>query len=345
MKKIFGLFAAVSLFVACGGGDNPSQAEPCCSDISGVSSSSADLPPMSQGVVSSGIENPVTSSSSVAELPVEPPVVDGDYPDVPLYSIDPALAVSADADGFYDIADIYKAVPKTSKIAFVIRHSARMDSTSQACPLTLGGAAAAKALGERIGGDEPFYYASTDFVRTRETAANIAAGRGETPVVETLQILDGNYFYRDDAVMDIESLKKKAGNLNSIVSRYSYGMPFTTDEKTALVYSCFYPFFARGNQFIKEVILDNIDKWKRVSILISHDVLLEPMAVYASNRTVDLRSYENSRWVNFMSGVAVVVNETGAASVFPVRGYDVGWQDPKVAKEEAQAETPATPLL
>ncbi len=345
MKKIFGLFAAVSLFVACGGEDNPSSAEPCCSDIPAVSSSSSVvLPPMSQGILSSGNENPLVSSSS-ADIPVNPPVVQGDYPDEPLYFIDPALAVTADADGFYDIADIYKAAPKTSKIAFVIRHSARMDSTSQACPLTQDGAAAAKALGERIGGEEAFYYASTDFVRTRETAANIAAGRGETPVVEILQILDGNYFYRDDAVMDIESLKKKAGNLNAIVSRYSYGMPFTTDEKTALVYSCFYPFFARGNQFIKEVILDNIDKWKRVSILVSHDVLLEPMAVYASNRTVDLRSYENSRWVNFMSGVAVVVNETGAVSVFPVRGYDAGWQDPKTAKEEAQAATAATPLL
>lgn len=293
-------------------------------------------------------ENPVPGSSSGVDTPVNPPIVQGAYPDELLYTIDPSIAVVADEDGFYDIADIYKAVPQTSKIAFVIRHSARADSTGQLSPLTTKGAAQAKALGERIGGTEPFYYASTNFVRTRETAANIAVGRGDTPVVETLDIIDGNYFYRKDATIDIEDLKKKSTDLNTLISRYCYNVTFPNAETNALVYASFYPLYSRANQFIKEVVLDNMANWKRVSILVTHDVLAEPMVVYASNRAINLKAYSKAdgyRWVNFMSGAAIVVNEAGAVSIYPVRGYDVGWQNANDAKKEAQADTAAEPVI
>lgn len=356
MKKVFSSFvalSAMSLMVACGD-DSSSPSAP----IPAVSSDSQVVPPASSASVVP--EVPVSSAaildsgSSMDPGPASSatsgniPVVEGTYPDELLYTVDPSIAVVADEDGFYDIADIYKAVPQTSKIAFVIRHSARADSTGKLSPLTTKGAAQAQALGQRIGGTEPFYYASTDFVRTRETAANIAVGRGETPVVETLDVIDGNYFYRKDAVMDIEELKKKSTDLNTLISRYCYNYQFPNAETNALVYSSFYPLFARANQFVKEVILDNMANWKRVSILVSHDVLAEPMIAYASNRAINLKAYSKAdgyRWVNFMSGVAIVVNEAGAVSIYPVRGYDVGWQNANDAKAEAQADTAAEPII
>ena len=347
--------SAVSFFAACGDDSSNSPAAP----ITPNSSASAETDPVIPG---GDPLNPVPSSSATVEVPVNPddPVVNPDvpvvnpgteeavYPNELLYTIDPSIAVTADEDGFYDIADIYKAAPQTSKIAFVIRHSARADSTGQLSPLTTKGAAQAKALGERIGGTEPFYYASTNFVRTRETAANIAVGRGETPVVDTLDIIDGNYFYRKDASIDIEDLKKKSTDLNTLISRYCYDFQFPNAETNALVYASFYPLYSRANQFIKEVVLDNMANWKRVSILVTHDVLAEPMIVYASNRTINLKAYSKAdgyRWVNFMSGVAVIVSEAGAVSLYPVRGYDVGWQVPNDAKAEARADTTAEPII
>ncbi len=357
MKKAFVsviALSAMSFMVACGddsGSPTAPTPVPAASSDSQViptpvSSASVDpgVPASSAAVVDPNVTDPTIPASSASTIPA----VEGSYPDELLYTIDPTIAVTADADGFYDIADIYKAVPQTSKIAFVIRHSARADSTGKLSPLTTKGAAQAQELGKRIGGTEPFYYASTDFVRTRETAANIAVGRGETPVVETLDIIDGNYFYRKDATIDIEDLKKKSTDLNTLISRYCYNYTFPNAETNALVYASFYPLFSRGNQFVKEVILDNMANWKRVSILVSHDVLAEPMVVYASNRQIDLRAYTKEsgyHWVNFMSGVAVVVNEAGAVSIYPVRGYDVGWQNANDAKAEAQADTAAEPII
>lgn len=366
MKKFksvaFGLvtLSALGMFAGCADDSSSPAAAP---SNPGLSSSSTVVPPVGDdpnlppasdlddngnptGPFDPGV-NPVPGSSSSVDTPVNPPAA-GTYPDELLYTIDPSIAVVADEDGFYDIADIYKAVPQTSKIAFVIRHSARADSTGQLSPLTTKGAAQAKALGERIGGTEPFYYASTNFVRTRETAANIAVGRGDTPVVDTLDIIDGNYFYRKDASIDIEDLKKKSTDLNTLISRYCYNYQFPNAETNALVYASFYPMYSRANQFIKEVVLDNMANWKRVSILVTHDVLAEPMVVYASNRAINLKAYSKAdgfRWVNFMSGVAIVVNEAGAVSIYPVRGYDVGWQIPNDAKVEAQADTAAEPII
>lgn len=355
MKKAFSsiiALSAMSFMVACGD-DSSSPAAPSPAPVVSSDSQANPVPTSSATVDPSGTVDPAPASSATVDpVPAssasDVPVVGGTYPDELLYTVDPALAVVSDEDGFYDIADIYKAVPQTSKIVFVIRHSARDTSTGKLSPLTSKGAAQAKALGERIGGTEPFYYASTDFVRTRETAANIAVGRGDTPVVDTLDIIDGNYFYRKDATIDIEDLKKKSTDLNTLISRYCYNYQFPNAETNALVYASFYPLYSRANQFIKEVVLDNMANWKRVSILVSHDVLAEPMVVYASNRAINLKAYSKAdgfRWVNFMSGVAIVVNEAGAVNLYPVRGYDVGWQNANDAKAEALADTAADPII
>lgn len=359
----FVALSAMAFMTACGDdSSSPAAPSPAPSSSASAEVNPGDPSNPSQGGDVTDPTNPApVSSSAAADTPVNPdtpanpdtPVVnppagDGTYPDEQLYTIDPSIAVVADEDGFYDIADIYKSVPQTSKIVFVIRHSARDTSTGKLSPLTTKGAAQAKALGERIGGTEPFYYASTDFVRTRETAANIAVGRGDTPVVDTLDIIDGNYFYRKDATIEIEDLKKKSVDLNTLVSRYCYNYQFPNAETNALVYASFYPLYSRANQFVKEVVLDNMANWKRVSILVSHDVLAEPMVVYASNRAINLKAYSKAdgyRWVNFMSGVAIVVNDAGAVSMYPVRGYDVGWQNANDAKTEALADTAAEPII
>ena len=241
-----------------------------------------------------------------------------------------ALALAPDADGFYDMGDVYKAVPKTSKIAFVIRHSKRQKSTGAESQLTPIGVQMAQDLGAKLKSDEPFYYASTDFIRTRETCKNIAIGRGESNVdVVTWDGIDGGYFLTVPSDT-LDALVSNRGGNPRYVAQYAYGEPISNSYVAERIPGYFYDLFERGNQFVNEVIVANMPSWKRVSVLVSHDLLVEPLIVFVSNRTIDLKIYTgNFRWVNYLSGIAVIVDEKGVVTVLPVRGDDVGWMVPR----------------
>lgn len=244
--------------------------------------------------------------------------------------------LAPDADGFYDMEDVYKLTPTTSKIAFVIRHSKREKSLGQESQLTPIGIQMAQTLGAKLASEESFYYASTDFIRTRETCTNIAKGRGEENVeVVTWDGINGGYFLTVPSDT-LDALVSSIGGNQTFIAQYAYGKTFTNPHYGELLTSYFYDFFERGNQFINEVIVPNMPSWKRVSILVSHDMLVEPLIVYVSNRTIDLKIYEgNHRWVNYLSGIAVIVDEVGAVTTLPVRGDSVGWMVPREEVDES----------
>jgi Phosphoglycerate mutase family. len=236
------------------------------------------------------------------------------------------LALAPDEDGFYDMGDVYKAVPQTSKIAFVIRHSKRekknYGTESQLTPI---GIQMAQTLGTKLVSEESFYYSSTDFLRTRETCKNIAIGRGEGDVdVVTWDGIDGGYFLTVPSDT-LDALVSDRGGNPKYIAQYAYGVPYTNKAVAAIIPAYFYDLFERGNQFVNEVIVANMPNWKRVSILVSHDMLVEPLIVFVSNRTIDLKYYQSPfRWVNYLSGIAVIVDEAGAVTALPVRGDSVG---------------------
>ncbi|SHM09906.1 histidine phosphatase family protein [Fibrobacter sp. UWB7] len=341
------LFVGLCMFAGCG--DDSSSALPVAPNTGAVSSSSADLP-QSEPVESSSSENiassPASSSSVVnsgvpassSDVAVQSssgatPVVNGPF----TFATTPgALAVAADADGFYDMGDIYKAAPKTSKIAFVIRHSKRQKSTGTESQLTPIGIQMAQTLGTKLVGDDAFYYASTDFIRTRETCKNIAAGRGETDVeVVTWDGINGGYFLTVPSDT-LDAVVSKYGGNPKYIAQYSYGVPFSNAVVAATIPSYFYDLFERGNQFVNEVIVANMPSWKRVSVLVSHDMLVEPLIAFVSNRTINLKVFENPfRWVNYLSGIAVIVDEAGAVTALPVRGDEVGWMVPRDEVDES----------
>lgn len=233
------------------------------------------------------------------------------------------LSVEADTNGFYDVGDIYKAAPETYRIAFVLRHAARESGLGQESALTEAGVAQALNVGAKLaGGDESFYYASTDFVRTRQTCDNIAKGRGETAFETETQaeLLNGSYFLTVSSD-SLDAYAKKKGGSWKVISAYAFGEQFQVETLNLH----FYDLFERGNQFVMENIVANMPNWKRVSVLVSHDVLLEPLVVYASNRQATVNFYRDARWVNYLSGIAVVLNAEDQVEVYPVRGNDVGF--------------------
>ena len=336
------LFAGLCVFAGCG-----DSSELPVVPNSGVASSSSVAEPISQPVEnqSSSSENIFTpvSSSSVQEIPDNPAssssfdvVLSSSSagaipPGTEFYTFETspgALGIVPDADGFYDAGDVYKAVPKTSKIAFVIRHSKRAKkNTGKESPLTPIGIEMAQTLGSKLVGDEAFYYASTNFLRTRATAENIAVGRGETgvEVVTWDEGIYGSYFLTVPS-NTLDALVSKRGGNPRYIAQYAYGVPYTNAVVAATIPAYFHDFFQRGNQFVNEVIVANMPNWKRVSVLVSHDMLVAPLIILVSKRTIDLKIYEETNhWVNYLSGIAVIVDEAGVVTALPVRGDEVGW--------------------
>ena len=351
------LLAGLCVFVGCGDdSSDPVSATPgqsyvsssCDASLPVIQSSSSVVSPVSSSSLlidpsvssSSVLVNPgVSSSSAVTPTPTSSA---GEIPpgtEFYTFETNPAaLGLVPDADGFYDAGDVYKAVPKTSKIAFVLRHSKRSKTnTGKNSPLTPIGIQMAQTLGTKLAGDEPFYYASTDFVRTRETCTNVAIGRGEgeVDVVTWDEGINGSYFLTVPSDT-LDALVAKKGGNPRYIAMYAYGEPFpTVANLNVILPTYFHDFFQRGNQFINEVIVANMPSWKRVSVLVSHDMLVAPLIILVSKRTVDLRIYEETNhWVNYISGIAVIVDEAGAVMALPVRGDEVGWMRPRDEVDE-----------
>ncbi len=321
MRKAIFALSALSLaaaLVSCGDSSTSASEDP-------ISSSSEAIGTVSSGseVLLSSAATEITSSASteVSSASVESSA-----------STSTPLAVSPDEDGFYAIADIYKAAPATSKIAFIIRHAEREDSLGQLSNLTEVGVEQAKALGATLASEETFYYGSTDYVRTRATAEYIAEGRGEVATVDTLdEILDGNYFIAVPSD-SFDAYTSTHGGSWTFISRWAYNDTVanpTVNANLKQAYATyFYDLFERKDQFVSENIVANIPNWKRVSFLITHDVLVASLIIAVSNRTIDLQFFASRRWANYLSGIAVVVDEEGGVLVYPVRGADVGYMYP-----------------
>lgn len=352
------LFVGLCVFAGCG--DDSSSAMPVAPNTGAVSSSSVAQQPNQpvDNPVSSSESAPVSTPSSATSNTTSSATAPG--PDNPASSsaaVVPAssavqpngtftfattpgtLALAPDADGFYDMGDVYKAVPKTSKIAFVIRHSKReKNNLGTESSLTPIGIQMAQTLGAKLVGDEPFYYSSTNFLRTRATCEYIAAGRGETGIeVVTWDGINGSYFLTVPSDTLDAYVSKRGGN-PKFIAMYSYGADYPAALAPTLS-TYFHDFFPRGTQFLSEVIVPNMPKWKRVSILVSHDMLVEPLVAFVSNRTINLKVFEDPyRWVNYLSGIAVIVDEAGAVTALPVRGDEVGWMIPRDEVDESVAQ-------
>jgi broad specificity phosphatase PhoE len=329
-----GVVALALTTVLAGCGDD-SSSSPSAPAQTPTSSSGAQLPDAgtnpanSSGSLPDAGTDPVSSSDAVdpASSAIAPPA-NGSF----TFATTPGtLALAPDEDGFYDMGDVYKAVPQTSKIAFVIRHSKREKKNyGTESPLTPIGIQMAQTLGTKLVSEESFYYSSTDFLRTRETCKNIAIGRGEGDVeVVTWDGINGGYFLTVPSD-SLDALVSERGGNPKYIAQYAYGVSFSFARVIgAKLSTYFYDLYERGNQFVNEVVVANMPSWKRVSILVSHDMLVEPLIVFVSNRTIDLKIYQTPfRWVNYLSGIAVIVDEAGAVTVLPVRGDSVGWMIP-----------------
>ena len=233
--------------------------------------------------------------------------------------IEPSPEIVLDKDGFATVANVYKSLSPDEKAVFIIRHSEREDDVALETELTANGIQMAQDLGATLKSEEDFSYVTSGFVRTNEIANHISKGRGEAtlPKLITNYDITGNWFLKISA----DSLAKQAtalglkGSSIELMARWAYegGYPET-----------FYEMEPRAQEFMQTVILKNLSRWKRVTIMVSHDIFVMPLAVFGSQKKVALKYHEDYHWINYIAGLAVVADAQNNLRYIPVKGAESG---------------------
>lgn len=279
-----------------------------------TTSSSALPAPFSSGHSNPPYSAPAESTSSVAPLPES---------SSSLESSDSAPHVAAeiplDKDGFATVADVYRSLAPDEKAVFIIRHSEREDAVTIETELTANGVKMAQDLGKTLKSDEEFSYITSGFVRTNETANNISKGRGEAtlPKLITNYDITGNWFLKisADELAQYATKLGMQGSSVELMAHWAYGVPYP---------DALYELEPRAQEFMMKVILKNLPKWKRVSIMVSHDIFVMPLAVFGSEGKVALKYHEDYHWINYIAGLAVIIDDQDNLRYVPVKGADSG---------------------
>lgn len=225
------------------------------------------------------------------------------------------VATPQEADGFTDLVEVYASLKSDEKAVFIIRHSERTDDTGPSGHLTSNGKTYARNLGARLAAvaNEDFYYGYSGYTRTQETCEEIAIGKGQ--VGYTLNIhpyMDGNWYVMNPSIA------------NNYVNAEGGWIVFSKYGFTGAYPDAFYDLETRSEELLKNNILANLPAMKRVSVMCTHDYLVVPLLAYTTNGHANVRYYEKWRWVNYLSGVAMIISADGSVRYVPVKGLESG---------------------
>lgn len=222
-------------------------------------------------------------------------------------------ATTKEVQPFVDLKDVYENLASDEKVVFVLRHAERSDDTGRNGHLTDNGKAQSVSVGEKLKGVD-LYLGNSGYTRTKETCENIGKGSGMTSIVQdSLPFLDGEWFVKDDS--KLETYRNSEGGGWFVFSKYAYLGGYT---------DAFYDLETRAKELIFDKIVANLTKMKRVNVLVSHDQMVLPLTVYCTEKHVNLRYFDNQTWINYLAGVAIIVNSKGDVRYEPVRGIESG---------------------
>lgn len=270
-------------------------------------------------------DNPA-SSSSVADVPVLSSA--SDIPPLSSASDIPGLSSSTDPScdnyipseiildsiGLAEIADVWKNVKCDEKVVFVLRHAEREASVRKESPLTPEGEIQAISVGLKLLGSAKFAYAHTDFIRTEQTCKFIALGRGEDTLAlahDTIPELTSSWYIMDTLIR--ESYISKDTNSNSVVSFWAYDSLFA---------DAFYDFASRNQEVIDSFFVKDYAIMDKAKVIISHDEFIVPLVVYATDKQVNYRKRKGAWWIDYLSGLAIIVNSQNQVRYIGVRGIE-----------------------
>ncbi|MCF0225152.1 MAG: histidine phosphatase family protein [Fibrobacter sp.] len=225
-------------------------------------------------------------------------------------------ATPDDIVDFTPIEDVYGSLAADEKVVFLLRHAQRTDDTGEKGHLTEDGKGQARGVGEKFAGKGPFYLAYSGYTRTLETCESIALGSGQSNATpEVIEGLDGDYYIKDQNAYG--NAKNAGGGSLNVYTRYVYRDMYA---------EAFYDLEKRSKEFVSTYVLSNRSKLQKVNFYISHDMMVLPFTVYASQKKVNLRYFDNRNWLNYLTGTAIIINGEGAVRYVPVRGLETGIQ-------------------
>jgi len=262
-------------------------------------------------------------SSSSVELPCSDPVDN------------PAISSAK----FNDIGDVYKNTKCNEKVVFIIRHGERESFIGSESALTEDGFDAAIKAGQKLIGPEKFRYIFSGMTRTKQTAMGIAAGRGEityqtayTPdadgaehldiispefTADTITQLKDGWYIKDKAIRDAYVERDTIKNVNVMYTAWAYDGTYA---------DAFYDLEERSLELI-DLLVGDYASMPKYTLAASHDQVLAPLAIWASNKQIDLKLHAIDEppprnWLNYLAGVAIIINDQNQKRYLPIKGMD-----------------------
>ncbi len=198
--------------------------------------------------------------------------------------------------------DIYHALREGDRIMFIVRHSERGSDYSDTGTLNENGVALAQQVGPHfkggLAGVNDAFYGSTKVTRCKQTSYYVANTRGDTDPASINEVhapidhLNSNYF--------------GIGDDNAAVNYYKNNKTTVDTKAKALI-----------NE------LCEMSAGKTFAWFTSHDFCMLPMVDWVSDHAIVFTAPAN--WINYMSGVAVIVHPNGSWEVYPVRNLESGF--------------------
>ena len=214
--------------------------------------------------------------------------------------------------GFDDIEDVFNEVKADETVVFLLRHGERGEDYSPAGLLTENGKLQAQLVGRKIRNGEQAFYAHSDYARTKQSCENVAIGRGDEFIHEEWDNLSGEYFMRDTALINASGLYTWEA-----ISQWAY--------EDVYVDKGFYDLKQRSEEWLA-TLRSRLPMMRRINVLVSHDLMVSAMAIYASQRQIDLHYWINHKWIHYLTGIAVIIDPQGNMRFRMVRGLNTGYQ-------------------
>ena len=221
-------------------------------------------------------------------------------------------ATSNDIQEFEDLADVYKSLKSGEKIIFLLRHAERTNDTGKNGHLTDTGKSQSQSVGAKLKG-ESIYFANSTYTRSKETCEYVAKGAGSSYTENTIEDLDGEWYVKNSS--NYESCKSANGGGWGANSAYAY---------KGICSDAFYDLETRSEEFLQEIVKPQFAKVSKVGVMISHDTFVVPFTAYCTNKKVNLRYFDTKQWINYLAGVAIIMDASGKMRYVPVKGLDVG---------------------
>ena len=222
---------------------------------------------------------------------------------------------------FVDIQDVYENIKDDERVIFVLRHAERGDDTSKGGTLTDNGKKQSEEVGARLKKfKDDFVLGASEFLRAHQTVESMAKGRGQSyDKRDTIPQLNDDWYNKDNDA--VEKAKNECGGGWEVTSKYAYTGAYSTGANAA-----YYDLSERSVELIEDVLLKKYTKEKFV-LLSSHDKLMVPLVAYCSNLQINLKKYDGGNWINYLAGVAIIVDKAGNRRYIAVRGLKSGFMN------------------